>query len=440
MQVGLYGYMAYSQFAQWSTAKPEAKASAIIATLTLVVESAKVSYSAFQSVKAWRQSVADQAQQQIDAVILDDSFDIVARKDSSFLIIEKELQAEFPELGIQEAIGEKIAENTGATIYDPDLDMEYDEMFDVPLDDVEPPLPAGKVSSRLAKAFNTPANWLKAANILLGVAMTVTMSISLYRNWGDLTKTGKALGVVQVVIQALTVIADVVAFGVDIAVTAGVIAADCTLALAIPFVGAVLAIIGVVILILSLVLTTQKKKDPPPTAVENFLSGKGQPWVAGLKVNPPAQSLRYLPEKNDYTAGSQQTVKITIQNPSDKGVELNETRLSFVGGTGDNDLFTDTTLALKTPVQDGSIVASVDGLVSAKLVPTIKGEETFYDLVLKGIAGASNTTSRLIIPANKTFTVEMVGTINKAGKTILGIVETLSDGDRCRTAPVFTRK
>jgi hypothetical protein len=56
------------------------------------------------------------------------------------------------------------------------------------------------------KTFSTSERVLKGVNIAIGIAFTVAMSIDLKSHWEDYNDAGKALNVVQVVVQGLTVL------------------------------------------------------------------------------------------------------------------------------------------------------------------------------------------------------------------------------------------
>jgi hypothetical protein len=137
-----------------------------------------------------------------------------------------------------------------------------EESFDTPLDDdPKAPLPDGvpPAGTRCARNFNTAANSLKAANIVLGIGLTVSMSLDLKNHWDGLNTVGKVLSTVQVIIQGLTVLCDAAIPAIDLAVEAGMIAADASLVIALLIVKAVLAVIGVVVMVVLMFLDRRRK-------------------------------------------------------------------------------------------------------------------------------------------------------------------------------------
>jgi len=63
-----------------------------------------------------------------------------------------------------------------------------------------------------AKKFNTVGNWIRAALIVLGAAITIVMICQLAQNWDNMTVVDQILQVTQLIQQGLTVILDLAGF------------------------------------------------------------------------------------------------------------------------------------------------------------------------------------------------------------------------------------
>ncbi|KAK3356380.1 hypothetical protein B0T25DRAFT_602775 [Lasiosphaeria hispida] len=98
----------------------------------------------------------------------------------------------------------------------------------------------------------------------LGIALTVAMSIDLANHWDDYNDVGKALNVLQVIVQGLSVLLEAV-------MTEVALAASTVLTVAVPILGAILVIISVVVMLLLTFLSVTKPKEPKLTPVEAFL-------------------------------------------------------------------------------------------------------------------------------------------------------------------------
>jgi len=340
---------------------------------------------------------------------------------------------ESPLLGVKGSVAERQiefgpAENSAI--------LSEDEWFDVALDD-DPlaPLPDGVPpgATRGARNFNTAANWLKAANVVLGVGLTVSMSLDLKNHWDDLNTVGKILSTVQVVVQGLTVLCDAAVLAADLAVQGGLVAVDASLVVILPIVGAVLAVIGVIVMVVLMFLDTSAKKDPPPSPVETFLQDVAHPTILTWNA-PPAISLHYdIP--TSVTAGATQTIKFTVSNPSSTDVTLTQTQFTLEGGDDAACLFTNTSMTLANSDTNGNVHTDPSTLVVGTLTPNSRGQTVVsYDFAVAGTTDPTNLTGQLKVKSQNSFTITWTGIINKAGSTTLQIIETLGDGtgDRCR--------
>lgn len=295
------------------------------------------------------------------------------------------------------------------------------------------------------KQFTTGERLLKCVNIGIGIAFTISMSLDLKDNWDKYTDVGKALNVLQIAIQGLTVLVDAAILAGDALISAGLLAADCTMMVALPVIGAVLAVIGIVVMVILSFLNISKPSVPEDTPVEKFLKGTAHPLIDGL-TTPPNVSLTYsVPANVTANTGSAQ-VPITATNSTGADVTLTRSTLTLEVGADDAALFSGpaTTWTVAGTYDPGNpSTLSVDGTVgvaggSAETVVTGKitqqargGGLSSYDLAVLGpyVAG---TSGLLTVKAGESVKIAWLGAINKAGSTTLQIVETLQNGDKCR--------
>jgi hypothetical protein len=295
------------------------------------------------------------------------------------------------------------------------------------------------------KKFTTGERLLKCVNIGIGIAFTISMSLDLKDNWDKYTDVGKTLNVLQIAIQGLTVLVDAAILVGDALVSAGMLAADCTMMVALPVIGAVLAAIGIVVMVILAFLHVSKPTVPEDTPVEKFLKGTAHPLIDGL-TTPPNVSLTYSAPANVTANAGSTLVPITATNSTGADVTLTRSTLTLEVGADDAALFsgpaTTWTVADTYDPQNPSTL-NVDGTVgvaggSAGTVATGKitkqargGGLSSYDLAMMGpsIAG---TSGLLTVKAGGSVRIAWLGDINKAGSTTLQIIETLQNGDKCR--------
>ncbi|KDR76297.1 hypothetical protein GALMADRAFT_140011 [Galerina marginata CBS 339.88] len=437
---GLYIGVSINSFMQWDILNGAERASLIFSTLLMVVDIAGRSIETFNSYKQWKGKESPAPDQSVDAKVLDQGTTEVLSSEKTITNIEKAVAPEFGSQGLKGAVGVRQTEFGLPERKSPASD---EESFGNPVSESEKaPLPPDvpPAGTRSARNFNTAGNWLKAATIILGIGLTVSMSLDLKNHWGDLNTVGKVLGTIQVVIQGLTVVCDAVDAAVDIAVAAGEEFADSSLVIALPIVGAVLAVIGIVVMIVQMFINTSAKKDPPQSPVEVFLTNVAHPTIAKLKP-PPAITLQYDVPASVKTGPSPEAITFKVTNPSSQIVKLVQTQFTLEGGNDDACLFTDTTMRSDvTDNTDGTVHTAPNTLVAGTLRPHPRGETLVsYDFDIFGITNDDNPMCQLVLNPGESFTVTWVGIVNKVGSTTMQIIETLGNGDRCRLLKTIQR-
>lgn len=291
------------------------------------------------------------------------------------------------------------------------------------------------------KRFTTSERALKLIGVGIGIAFTIAMSLDLKDNWNNFTDAGKVLNVLQIVIQGLTVLTDVALLIGDAAVAAGVLAADATMMIALPIIGAVLAVIGLVVMLVLQWLHVTKPQDPPPTPVETFISGTGRPLL-GTFADPPTMQFKYgVPDQ--LSVGHSEGLDMWAE-PADAGKDATVTRITVSLEVGDDAqaLFAGPATswvldaayngAVRPLSAAGSVGVSPQSTAGAQLTPQWRANNLEqYDLAVTG-PNTTGSAGPLAVKTGERIFLSWMGTINKAGTTTLQIIETLANGDKCR--------
>ncbi|GAB1316433.1 hypothetical protein MFIFM68171_06643 [Madurella fahalii] len=445
----VYAYAAFNSFVNWDKLSTTGRAQAILITMKMVTDVAGRSFAVWTDYKTARAAELEKAA--ADGTALDQGLRNEIRGPSGQNTnIELSRAEHGPESGISELVDDVSSVATvegkvqsGDLIENPSFNEK------VPL---VPPRPSGPTAwSR----FNTPANWMRTVGIAISVALVVVMSISLAQNWDDLNKTGKALGVIQVVTTAL-------AIAVDVAVFAGeMLAMETAMFLTVlPIVGAVLAVVGLVVSILMMVLGTTEEKEPPPTPVETFIGSTAKPLVGTWDAMPKPALSYSMP--TSVREGATTAFAVAAQNDSGADVARASIKVTVQGGSDPTCLFTNLTMtdlgirpggaAAASALTDGqagalAVDAGPPATALTEAITQLRRSDTItsWDSVVQGVADpATNPLGGLTLlgtgGAKQGFIVSFCGVVNKAGSTVVQIVETLTNGDNCRAIFTITRQ
>ena len=162
---------------------------------------------------------------------------------------------------------------------------------------------------------------------------------SLIADWNELTTAGKILETMSVIVQGLTTLLDIAMVGINIGIKVGLIAAKGTLAVTIPVIGAVLAVIGIIITFLSFFIRTRKKPDPPPPdPVVTFINQVAKPLIHTW-MEAPNPALQHAVSPTPQTAGRDARVTTEVRNNSSRDVRFRRLRINLNGGTEPTCLF-----------------------------------------------------------------------------------------------------
>ncbi|TFK65127.1 hypothetical protein BDN72DRAFT_209785 [Pluteus cervinus] len=451
LTVAGYIYQAYNTFTHWNELTGAQRAIGIITVLSMVADVAASSFQLYKDIKTWkadRKNIDLTPEEETKAGKLDEN---VEEQIQSPANIEQVNQANVA------AQNETVKQTYLNNVSDHEQAIESADISEsrgpsdlAPGDAIatekEPPadLPASARSSW--KAFTTSEKVLKCVNIAVGVAFTIAMSIDLKNNWDTYTDVGKVLNVLQIVIQVLSVLVDAALLLGDALLTAAAPDAVCAMMVALPVLGAILAVLGIVVTLLLAFLGVVKPRDPPKTPVETFIDTTARPLINGLTAPPPLSLTYTVPAS--LPAGSTAGFSITAKNNTAAAVTLTRSTLTLEVGDDDNALFSgpttswtvDSAFNTTQPLsQAGTVGASPPTISAAQLTENdVDTSLNSYDIAVVGPA-TNGTSGPLVVEVGASVSISWLGTISKVGSTTMQIVETLVSGDKCRLSLVINR-
>ncbi|KAI9926798.1 hypothetical protein MW887_003894 [Aspergillus wentii] len=279
--------------------------------------------------------------------------------------------------------------------------------------------------AKVAKKFSIQGNFLRILNAAIGIGVTVCMTFSLIRNWDDLTTVGKILETATLIIQFLTVVIDIIEVGSAV----GLFAVTGTLAVALPIIGAVLAVLGIIVMILGFFLNTQAQHTPPDPVkvyIKNEVKSLVKNWV-----DAPKNRLTYDVQPQSIGSGKQSALNINVTNKTSSEVTLHNSSVTITSGTDEVCLFKEQTIELvksTDPKKDapGHVYLNA-ATVGGSLSKTDLGTTSEYHKYTLDIFGPEKKEEKsfenLVLKPNQTFTAKWSGTVNKAGYCLVDIVE-----------------
>ncbi|CAD6446573.1 7630552f-96ab-41cf-8523-f973691513a3 [Sclerotinia trifoliorum] len=318
--------------------------------------------------------------------------------------------------------------------------------------DIVPDVPPGYED--VPKKFNFSGNMLRVLNAILGVGLVVAMSFALATDWGSLSEPGKWIGVLNIIVQGLTVLLDIIDVGADI----GLWAVTGTFSVALPILGAVLAVVGVILMVVQLFINLFIKAQPPPDPIANFIDDVGHELIASFDPSPES-NLKYSISASDVTAGQVTTITITGKNESSGEVTITNAAITLYSGDDDVCLFRngadDTENIILVPDTDadknenGHTFVTPSKITSAQLpIPARLGNESIYyeyDLRAAGLPKeTSGSLNNLILQAGESFQSIWTARINNRGddkEKSTSWIEIVENGltDACQSQFVLQR-
>lgn len=191
---------------------------------------------------------------------------------------------------------------------------------------------------QLEKVFSVAGMILNAVGILLSIASVISMSIDLANQWGSLNTWGKTLSTINIAVTALSILCNQLIVDILVAVD---FAFAATMQIALPGIGAVLAVVGIVIAVLMFVFQVKTPPPPPPlTPIEAFIAGPGRALLAGWQAQPDPK-LAYVAQPARLGGGTLAVVNVTGENKKTAGSStgLRAVTLTFLAGAAVGSLF-----------------------------------------------------------------------------------------------------
>ncbi|KAJ8133039.1 hypothetical protein O1611_g587 [Lasiodiplodia mahajangana] len=422
----------------WNTTSDAEKAVIIIESVRMVVDAAEKSLDAFKSFKSKAAATpADQVNVEALAESLSDV--IMENNEKMGELAEKIAGRE----DYRTAMGEGLHGNGVTT------ESESKETFNEEITDTAEGAPPG--SEEAAKKFNISGNVLKALNVILGVGLVVAMSFSLANDWSSMDTTGKVFGVLNVIVQGLTVLLDII----DLGKAVGLFAITGSMSAALSILGAVLAIIGIVLMIVQLFISFFVAKQDPPDPIGDFLKSTGHKLVASFD-KAPSTELSYTISTSNLTGGSVAIVTIEGTNTSSKTVVVSHATITLYSGDDDVCLFGAGAGIALVQEHDQShdkpdhIYITPSSVSAGQLPKPAKLGNTSsyyeYDLQVAGPPKGSTSTglNNLSLKPSEAFKSVWTAVINKAGSTLeksTSWIEVVEVGlkDKCQTQFMLQR-
>ncbi|KAK2605937.1 hypothetical protein QQS21_003663 [Conoideocrella luteorostrata] len=280
-----------------------------------------------------------------------------------------------------------------------------------------------------ASKLSATSKWIRGLNIVLGFAVAAAMTYSLIEEWDKLTDVGKVINTLSVIVQILAVVVDVL----DLAVATGLIV-SATLSVAIPIIGAVLALVGIGLMIVSL-FVDMYATEPATSPVDDFISNVVGTLTADW-ADPPDPKLSYYYSKKGGSSEAG-TVTVSGENKTSETVAVLYSQMSVYVGHTDTCLFSDDSFHLSTDkeAKDGGAVSiAPENLIRPTLVSSLMQEKEpnkywVYNLSLKGKSDEkTNPMGSIILEKGKKLSAAWAGKLKSKSK--IDIIEVFTNGDK----------
>ena len=422
----------------WKNLNASQRATAILEALRAVIGAAGKAIESFQT---WKKEGLKAEDTAVESSILSEVLgDELASNASADLVGLADRDDFYKKEGGLEMIAAEHFNKGGSVNSDETIPGEV-EVWDESVNEKPPNAIPGEEET--ASKLSVTSKWLRGFNICLGFAVSASMTFSLVHDWDKLTNAGKIINTLSVAVQILSVVIDTV----DMALTAGLIA-SATLSAAIPVIGAVLAIAGIVLMIVSLFYDMYKKEEPP-NPVRDFVENIARRLI-GQWDSPPGTYFKYNVHPSPVQASGKSDIVITANSPGSED-SVKYTQISVWSGHQESCLFSEEDFWLKEDTKHtngGRVAVSDTKTVKTYLDQVLLQENknnqltkySAFNLSCSGPRDKENPGGHLKLAAGMSFTATWSGLISAAGKSVIEIVETLTTGDIARTTLPILRK
>ena len=293
-------------------------------------------------------------------------------------------------------------------------------------------------TKKVFSQFNLSEKLLNSLGMLLDAVLVITWSLQLRDTWNDMNTFDKTMNVIQIGVLGLSVFFST-AFA-DMLVFLGVFTASDAVVAAIPVVGTVLAVAGIVLMVITAFIDwlLQREEPVPLNPYEAFIKDHGQPMIRQWLDQPP-QLLQYeVPTSVSWTSGrirSTSTFTITAYNRSERVVKLANISISLTCGSTKAALFSNKSFEIVEKMNsrryaDGHICLDNGDDVQVRLVENIQAADTtMFDLQVLGIPSDQDSSGRFKVWPGRVIRLVVVGTLADVDVVSVKIVETLVEPD-----------
>ncbi|RAL04454.1 uncharacterized protein BO80DRAFT_485021 [Aspergillus ibericus CBS 121593] len=404
----------YGLISGWSEMEDSQKTVVVLEIIQITVNGVSQARDAWQ--KYTSRETATTAEDILDSAALDQGVErSVAESGAGMAEMSDEINGEGT---FNEIVGENLIPEGPAT------ETDGGERWNEAADELPDNLPAG--GEEVASKWNVSGKTVKILNGFLGIGIVVAMTFSLVQDWDKLTTGGKIINTIAVLSQTLTVILDVVEVGESI----GLYTVTGVFATALPILGAVLAVLGIIMMLIN-VFVNLFGGSPPRDPVQEFVDNIAKGLIGGFDTAPPPK-LEYTISNIVFDSGKVEGVSIKGENTTKEEISIPNARITVNSGDDEVCLFSTDEFNLVEDTDpakdsDGHVYVTPGSKAEGTLSRSVLGSETEYhetDLVVGGNKkDTENSLHKLVLQSKEAFTAVWTGKINQSGWSIVEVIE-----------------
>ncbi|RAQ44153.1 hypothetical protein AFGD_012535 [Aspergillus flavus] len=405
----------YGIISDWNEMSDGERAKAILEVITVSVNAAAFAKGAWKQFRGRKGSYSPE--DVIDTAELDQGFYKSIAEEGEGL--ESLCEAINPDVSFHEVIGDHLTPEGAAT--SPGESENWGELPD------RPPAGLPAEGEEIASKWKIGGNAIKIFNVCMGILLVAAATYSLVADWDKLSDRDKILNIISTLIQVLQVTLDIVELGEAM----GVFAITGAFATAIPVLGAVLVILGIVMMIVNFFLSLFGGSPPDPVA--DFIDDVGKKLLDQFEESPPPK-LEYTISTDSVTVGKTTSIFVQGQNKSDQELTVSNVHITLTSGSEDDCLFNSDSFELVNDddsAKDSSkhVYVTSGSTVAAELSHSQLGYDysknySEYDLQVAGCKKETESSLlSLVLKPGESFKAWWTAEINKTGHSFVDVVE-----------------
>ncbi|KAF4177844.1 hypothetical protein CNMCM7927_002823 [Aspergillus lentulus] len=405
----------YGIISDWNEMPDGERAKAILEVVRVSVNAAAFAKGAWKQFRGRKGSYSPG--DVIDTAELDQGFYKSIAEEGEGL--ESLCEAINPDASFQEVIGEHLTPEGAAT--SPGESETWGELPD------RPPAGLPAEGEEIASKWKIGGNAIKIFNVCMGILLVAAATYSLVADWDKLSDRDKILNIISTLIQVLQVTMDIVELGEAM----GVFAVTGAFATAIPVLGAVLVILGIVMMLVNFFLSLFGSSQPDPVA--DFVDDVGKKLLDQFEESPPPK-LEYTISTDSVTVGQTTSIFVQGQNKSDQELTVSNVHITLTSGGEDDCLFNSDSFELvkdDDSAKDSSkhVYVTPGSTVGAELSNSQLGYDysknySEYDLQVAGCKKETESSLlSLVLQPGESFKAWWTAEINKKGDSFVDVVE-----------------